>query len=347
MKKIYYLILLLLLMGGFLLYWLHKTPKIHNDLSDKRPIKAAPQPITTPTPVSAQQIKDYWATRMAQTMHLTYPRWDGGRSTSLNDPRWKILNKRDDTDPWWRGKIPIEFYGRVIDDYSNAVAGASASFSWVDLSPAGTSQRVVQSDAQGNFSITGIKGVSMLVNVSKDGYLVANSKNHNAFDFASFSSENFYQPDAAHPVIFHLRKKGITEPLVHNAYKIIVSLGKTAVVKLNNGQTTINFTLLSNDWHREGKWELQVSLQNGGIIPTAEEFITQAPAEGYQLSFTLDKKTPKSPKWPSGQGGFFYLQSGQNYGRIDIRMIPGLKTVYLDVWINPKPGSRNIELPNQ
>lgn len=345
MKKKYYLILLLLLLGGGLLYWLLKTPKIHNDLSNKQSVKTAPHPIQTP--VSTQQIKDYWAARMAQTMHLTYPRWEGGRAMSLDDPRWNEWRRRNQTDPWWGGKIPIEFYGRVVDEHSNAVAGASASFSWLDLSPAGTSQRVIQSDAQGNFSIAGIKGASMLVNVSKDGYLPARSENHNAFDFASFSSANFYQPDAAHPVIFHLRKKGITEPLVHNSYKIPVSLGNTEVVKLNNGQTTMDFTLLANDWHREGKWEGQVSFQNGGIIPTAEEFITQAPAEGYQQSFTLDKQTPKSPKWTSGQGGFFYLQSGQNYGRIDIRMIPGLKTVYLDVWINPKPGGRNIEIPAQ
>jgi len=286
------------------------------------------------------------AIQLTRLLGITsYPRWEGGRAMSLDDPRWNEWRRRNQTDPWWGGKIPIEFYGKVVDEHSNAVAGASASFSWVDLSPAGTSQRVVKSDAQGNFSIAGIKGASMLVNVSKDGYLVAKAENQNAFDFASFSSANFYQPDAAQPVIFHLRKRGETEPLVHNSYEVPVTIGNAAEVKINNGQSTMSFTLLSNDWHREGKWEVQVSIQNGGITPATEEFIIQAPAEGYQQNLNLDKKTPKSPNWPSGEGGFFYLKSGQNYGRMDIQMIPGKKTVYLDVWINPKVGSRNIELP--
>lgn len=66
---------------------------------------------------------------------------------------------------------PIEFYGKVIDDQGNPVSGAEAHVSWA-ISPLehGPSKAVKMTDATGSFEITGERGRSLSVIISKRGY---------------------------------------------------------------------------------------------------------------------------------------------------------------------------------
>jgi hypothetical protein len=74
-----------------------------------------------------------------------------------------------------------------------------------------------------------------------------------------------------------------------------------------------------------------------------EEFITEAPLTGYQSHTILTSETQKPPKWEPYQGGSFYIQAGQNFGRMEIKMIPGNESLKIITWINPTQGSRNVE----
>ena len=110
----------------------------------------------------------------------------------------------------WR--TPIEFYGKVVDEDTNPVANASVHFVWTDLSKNGTSEKDTASDQDGVFSLSNTNGKNLIVQVSKNGYYSYQPFGA-AFNYAG-ENQNFV-PDAANPVIFRLKKKGVTEPLVH------------------------------------------------------------------------------------------------------------------------------------
>lgn len=261
---------------------------------------------------------------------------------NLEDPRWKVRLERQKNDPLWQGKMAIEFYGKVVDEKDQPIAGAKIELSWTDLSPAGSTQKVIISDANGLFSIAGIKGKGLSAMPAKEGYEISRTQNHFGFEYASFADEQYYEPDRSNPVLFHLHKKGNAEPLKFREKEFKISVGRPLTIPIE-GATQLQFTLLSNVHPKRGKWEAEVMVQNGGIIPATEEFIVEAPTDGYEPKMTIGSQTPKPPTWQLYQGGSFYLKMSENYGRMDIEMIPGKDWFRVKTWINPKPGSRNVE----
>jgi hypothetical protein len=269
------------------------------------------------------------------------PAMGGGRSTELSDPRWKILNQRDKTDPGWRGKVEIEFYGKVVDEKNLPVAGAMIKLSRGDLSPAGTTQVGVQSDADGLFSLTGVVGRGLNVSVEKMGYYTS-KLNRYSYEYAEFSDRNFHQPEPSNPVIFHLRKKQGADALFYREQEFKVTVGAINEVTLDTG-AKLQIELLANPRPRQGPWAMRVTVLSGGLQSAAEEFPFLAPTDDYQSSLTLDDDTPKPPGWAEiYEGGAFYLKSRSNYGRLEIQMISGRDWMRIKTWLNPS-GSRNLE----
>jgi hypothetical protein len=277
-----------------------------------------------------------------ESLSGTYPRWEGGRSTNLNDPRWEIYKQRQKSDRAWQGKMPIEFYGKVVDENNQPVGDATAKFSWTDLSDAGSTQSETQSDLNGRFSLNGVRGKFLSVSVEKVGYYSSKSDSF-GFEYALFSDTNFYQPDSSNPVVFHLRKMGTAEPLIYREQEVKIAVGSQASVVLNQ-QAQLQINLLVNSKPIEKTWSASVTVNGGGLQPALDEFPFEAPTEGYQNSLTLDSQTPKPPTWVNlYEGGAFYIMAGQNFGRIELEMIPGKDWLRVKSWINPNPSSRNLE----
>src|ERR1700760_2583116 len=74
----------------------------------------------------------------------------------------RAMNEKD---PDWEYKLPISFYGKVVDDSNQPISGVNVAFSWMDLSKEGTTQQNTVSDASGNFSLVGKTGKSLTVQV--------------------------------------------------------------------------------------------------------------------------------------------------------------------------------------
>jgi protocatechuate 3,4-dioxygenase beta subunit len=86
------------------------------------------------------------------------------------DPRWKERLRLLKEDPRFEWKTPIAFYGKVIDQNAQPIPGFEVEVGWTDMSPKGTSAAIVTTDAEGNFSITGIRGKNLGVrSLKKDG----------------------------------------------------------------------------------------------------------------------------------------------------------------------------------
>ncbi|MDQ3566314.1 MAG: carboxypeptidase-like regulatory domain-containing protein [Pseudomonadota bacterium] len=128
------------------------------------------------------------------------------------DLRWQWWNEQRRIDPTFEWKMPISFYGVVIDESGNPVEAARVRFQWNDASPAGTAYAETASDARGRFSLGGVHGKVLQVKVTKEGYRAL--KHRTDFEYAAFFERNYHRPEPDNPVIFRLRKMGVPEQLI-------------------------------------------------------------------------------------------------------------------------------------
>jgi hypothetical protein len=270
-----------------------------------------------------------------------YPAWQGGRGTQLSDPRWKVVREREKLDKEWQGKMPIEFHGVVHDLDGHPVQGATITFTWTNLSPGGSTRRVISSDAAGRFNLNGVKGKFLQVEVSDLGY-DSLAGNPNGFEYAAFWDKRFIEPSSAHPIVFTLRKSGAQDLLVHSEREVKISLAVPLKIALGDG-LVVTFELVKNSRLPVHSWLMRMFLPEGGLQQTAEEFPFLAPEEGYKSEVAIDERTKKSPNWQSlYEGGVFYVKTPGRYGRVEVQMISGADWMRVKCWQN-FTGARGLE----
>jgi len=257
-------------------------------------------------------------------------------------PQWAEWRRRRKADSNFEWKMPINFWGKVVDQNDQPVRGAKIRFQWTDLSPSGTTEKFTESDGQGLFSLINEKGKNMGVYLSKSKYHVVD-KGRASFEYAAFFEPHYHEPDSKKPVIFRLVKKQANEPLVRTEQEVkLPQIGSVATVELD-ASTTIEIKLLANEINPDQPWSVQLTTSGGGLQATMDEFPVEAPAGGYQSSTIVDRKSPRQPNW-SGlhQGGMFYVKTASGYGRLELRMITGKDWARVTTYVNPS-GSRNLE----
>jgi len=242
--------------------------------------------------------------------------------------------------------MPINFYGKVVEYITGQpIGGVEIEITWTDLSPNGGSKKTVSSDAQGNFNLTGVTGKGLVIQeLKKDGYIRSNGGSQFGFEYAAFFEETYHQPDPKNPVIFRMKKKTEGEPLIHRQAETTVGAGRVATVQLDQ-QTVLQIELIANGDLSTKNWSARVTMSGGGIQTSTEEFPFTAPEDGYQASLALDLTTPKPADWTDMyQGGQFYFKTASDqYGRIELKTVPGKTFKRYSLFLNPKPGSRNLE----
>ena len=314
-------IVLMLLAGGLWLWSLKQTPDV------KRSVNASEAPPLVPAPTTASKVVPPPGTTDKEELN----QW------------WVKMNKLDKNFEW---KMPIEFYGKVVDDKNQPIENAAIRFQWTDLSREGTSEYNTISDSQGLFKLDGVTGKNLGVQVRKEGYKHYFIGTQFSFEYAAYFEDSFHIPDPSKSVIFRLRKNREAEPLVKREVRFPVSIGVPAAFILNPGDpsaATVVIELLTNAQLRDKQWSAQISVPGGGLQSTLEEFPYEAPQSGYQPTFTSEYDTPKPLGVDGGyQGGVFYVQTPKGYGRVEIKMMPGNSYARINSFWNPS-GSRNLE----
>jgi len=247
---------------------------------------------------------------------------------------------------------PIEFYGRVIDENSNAVTGAKIGFQWVETPYEEGSQAAnTESDAEGLFSLHGKHGPSLDVWVSKEGYY---SSHHGQWGFSYTHSNDKYVPDSLNPVVFLLHKKGKGEPLVGLKRNYRIPRDGTPVsIDLTTGATATsesgNFVVqcwTQDAGKRSGEkydWRCVVSIPGGGAVTNNEEFAFEAPEKGYVSSLEIAMSADR-PDWQDAANlKYFYRLADGRYGRMTFSMIAGGQHFCMINSVFNPSGSRNLE----
>jgi Carboxypeptidase regulatory-like domain len=273
----------------------------------------------------------------------------------MNDPRWKWWKEIANYDPKFEWKMPINFYGKVVDENGKPIQGAAVRFQWTDMSETGTTEKITQTDEQGMFSLTNEKGKRLLVFVSSAGYHAVN-RGRASFEYAAFFEPNYIEPDSNDPVIFRMIKKGASEPLIQRG---------PILLRARNDGTSTNLDLTTARSTASGSGNLAVRISKGpsinnrfdwiatveglggaGLIHSTDEFMLMAPADGYQRKLTFAQKA-RDEQYQAQMQTRFYVKTGDGkYARVEMRIIPEYnETAALDltVYLNPS-GSRNLEV---
>ena len=273
------------------------------------------------------------------------------------DPEYtyRSLKADEQGDHEFRGRAPISFFGRVVDQDDQPLAGASVEFSWSDLSAKGTSQAATSSDSAGRFELLDKTGKSLSVKVTKEGYYPYRDFSWNSYEFGSPFDRHF--PDRTTPTLFRLKKQGKVEPLI--AWRALLGVdnngperGFQFVPALITDPGDFRFSCkvgTTEDGRRRFDWEFKMGIPGGGLVATDEEFPFLAPKDGYTESVTWTAKIDDE-KWQGVKRQMFYIRYGNpvRYGRLHVTFdgsTPRFYTrsgVILSWWINPS-GSRVVE----
>ena len=263
---------------------------------------------------------------------------------------WWARREHDKEADW---KIPIRFYGRVVDQDSRPVSGAMVHFQWTDLSKQGTSEADTVSDEGGNFSLIGVRGKNLGVYVTKQGYYTPENIKTSGFEFADPAEPNFYEPDPENPILFSLRKKGEGAQLIKKTVEVILSGdGKATNIDLVSGKVSPNGELQIQAWkpwpprplspHYD--WKVLFTISGGGFIEAPTEFAFQAPEAVYSQPFEVNMPASAKDAWrvSAEKTLYFAFSQQRKYGRLHFRTDGASRYVFIDYAFNPS-GSKNLE----
>jgi hypothetical protein len=255
---------------------------------------------------------------------------------------------------------PIEFYGRVVDQHGDVVPGADVKIAANDKAFGGRpSQYSKTTDETGSFYITGIKGLTLAVEVSKSGYDVIPPADNQVtssglFEYGLSSVHARPQSSSDKPIVFTLRKPGIREPLVkidqqnfrigRDGTPLLISLDQkhSHNVVLRCWTNDNNLT----EGQRKYDWRLQIEVEKGALAPRNDAFDYEAPDAGYAKTdaINMPASLPQNQWHGFAKRSYFIRFDDDIFARVEIEMHAGGD--HFVVWssaLNPKAGSRILE----
>jgi hypothetical protein len=266
---------------------------------------------------------------------------------------------------WWGLEVmdpnqrPLNLYGRAVDQDGMAVSGATVELHYTHFNPLspwyhiGQGHRFLRTDSQGFFKVSGLRGYSLSIQLSKEGY-VASKSNFSGAYYAFVNDPPIADP--AKPVTYLLQKSGTPVPLIsHGLGHVLPKDGTPLFLDLLTFKTdSPNPDLKIQSWgdeshkrEHDGKfdWRLRIEVLNGGgLKSTEEEFAYTAPETGYVNSAEMSSSITNKP-WISRSARNYYLKlrDGHLYGQMKFVMtVNGENFCSIQAFLNPS-GSRNLE----
>jgi hypothetical protein len=263
---------------------------------------------------------------------------------------WDWREAMEKVDRNFERKMPIEFYGVVVDQYSNRVAGATVLLSWAATWD--SEKKTIQSDANGQFSVKGIRGRLLTPSVRKDGYR-GGEKSRQTFEYSDFT----YIPDSANPEVFTLWKYENPQPMfLLNPSSIDLPVdGRIVWMDIEQGAQIaetgqVGFSVLRNNptnWLAGYAITIHAATGGGVKVPAPDdELMFTAPENGYQPQIRIEQ--PPGDHFSKGKKLRFYLRtpSGKYAGvNIEVYQYNNPKRgsdIEALIYFNPS-GSRNLQ----
>lgn len=253
---------------------------------------------------------------------------------------------------------PINFWGKVVDEDGNPIPDVTVSYTAMDkpleqlIRDQGT-RHTGKSEANGLFSITGIKGMGLGIQVTKDGYY---QTKQSAYSIGYAVPSEHKPPSPNDPTIFVLRKMGETEPLKvvssggirvpQNGQPVSVSLAQGRAVPAGQGDIQVEVLVQDQQKDAQGRypWRYKISVPGGGLLERKRDGSFVAPENGYNSSDEIEM-APYSEQWGQRSDKEYFIKlSNGTFGRLKFGVrTAGEYYIRIESHLNPMPGSRNLE----
>jgi hypothetical protein len=246
---------------------------------------------------------------------------------------------------------PQDFYGKIVDQYGQPVAGVAVTGS-VELMKGLTVGKIetykTQTDAEGLFQFTGLKGASLSASISKPGYEI----NYGVGRKGPVGQ----QSSPTDRIIFTMWKLRGAEPMIQNEFDSRIPYdGTAAAFNLATGKKTadgdLKITLSRSPLKiRRGRdkfdWAVKIEMLNGGIVEENDPYPNWAPEKGYKPFFDVNMSSNNIPWSGELRQNFYFKNARKQYGRLFIdlstdSMHPDTG-ITIQTLINPS-GSQNLE----
>ena len=266
---------------------------------------------------------------------------------------WDWYDAMEKANPHFKQKMPIEFYGKVVDQFGEPVPGATVVFQWTTVvGPVTNPEKRTSTGTDGHFELKDVQGKVLAVSVDKIGYDSTDDWIQN-FEYADFFHDNFYVPDPNNPVLFHLRKILDAEPMyLFKTHNDLSPASPPLTLDVASGKMKtpgdFDFSVQIGEKGNENWYDYSVSVEalNGaGFIVTTEENPNRAPDNGYQKAFAIQQSTADTNYSPNLSFRFYAKTREGKYGVVYVDMtVPrrGPINFYTAVRYNPS-GSKNLE----
>ena len=267
-------------------------------------------------------------------------------------------------------KTPIEFYGKVVDQHGEAVAGADIQILPFDNAFGDSDTSLdLTSDAGGRFSVKGLKGLAMGVQATKAGYLTFSDlgfekpTSSRRIEYGLDGTQGACFKDPSQPTLFTLHKIGPVEPMVYvdeKRWRLPVdgTLHRIALDSQDGAgphQIEYRFRSAWNQLPQVGSsnykrfdWSLEARIPGGGFLKNDSDYNFEAPETGYMESIRFSYfATMPQEQWKRLRLGRHFVKFADGtFARIRFQ-IDGASdasdgALLMTSWMNLKPGSRNL-----
>jgi hypothetical protein len=253
----------------------------------------------------------------------------------------------------WR--TPLLYYGKVVDESNQPIAGVRVSYAGnsadESLTKATRNQGSVTTDDRGIFKIDGLYGIGLMFQLYHPNYYPY-PDNSTGFDVRSPPRDGIVENSEANSRIFRMHSKGHPVSLVHRVDGMNVPFDGTPTalnLKGSSDAQIIGKLIVEASGNPPARYnqqpfdyDVKVSVPDGGLVEYTNYFDFVAPESGYQSSveFSFPKDTNG---WTDtiSENYFVHLPSG--YARLNIYM--GVKRpLFFSIAYDYNPdGSPNLE----
>jgi len=253
----------------------------------------------------------------------------------------------------------IEFYGKVVDQHGAPLAdvGVYASVIYNSGLSAGVEKKQTKTDAAGLFSISGMKGRTLGIGLDKDGYEYGGDQGPFQFTEMVMEAER-YHPDAKKPVVFVMYKLQGAEPMIYFKRKDFDLLADGTPVRIDlatgkkvtaGGDLTVTLKQPSAQFGQQllhYPWTVEITAD--GLAESTAKLMYLAPGNGYMSTLTYGEKGDERVQHNQVEKNFYLKTADGRYARVRLDVTSRSNPEYpstmgLTWWLNPKPGSRNLE----
>lgn len=252
-----------------------------------------------------------------------------------------------------------DFYGRVIDQHGQPIVGVDVKFMINPSMDSGEKSETTQTDANGLFQFTGIRGESLSIALTKPGYQI---EGHGL----GLEGRNGPETSPDKRRVYTMWKLRGAEPMVHGEINsrtinpdgrpFTIDFVKRQIVEGTNGSGDIIVQIQRPPEitpRQKYDWSFTMTAIDGGFIEvTNDDYLNEAPESGYQPQYLMARHATDVLNYSTWSlyhtDRTFFVKShdGHVYGHFHISELePAYRdkaALKIEFYVNPA-GSRNLE----